>query len=84
MPCRSCTSNISYCLSCYTNIPAISFKYYDNTAHTCITSCLSNQYLTTGLICSACSSACQTCTNVADNCTSCSIASLTYLYIPTH
>ena len=44
--CRSClTTNLSYCTSCYINIASISYKYFDNTTHTCLANCASNQYL---------------------------------------
>lgn len=84
MPCRSCSSNTSYCTSCYSTIASIGQKYLDTVSHTCSASCQSSQYLplslsASDLQCYACSSSCLTCMNISSNCTSC-ISS--YLYQP--
>lgn len=75
IPCKTCISNTSNCLSCYNN-PNISLSnLYFAGNYSCITSCPTGYYQSTSLICVACSTICLTCTASPSNCASCNSTS---------
>lgn len=79
MPCRTCSTNTSVCLSCYSNTAITSFVYYYSISSSCLSSCPSGTYTST-LQCLDCNTLCQTCTVASTNCTSC-VANSTYPYL---
>lgn len=75
LPCRTCSSNLSACQSCYNNSAITLSNLYFAPGSSCLTSCPTGYFETTSLICSACSSTCLTCSLIATNCTSCNLTS---------
>ena len=75
IPCRSCTSNTSACLSCYTNPNITSNIYLFSSNNTCLTGCPNSYYADNLYQCVACSSTCLTCFAASSNCTSCNTTS---------
>lgn len=73
MPCRTCTTTLTACLSCYTNTAISTFNYYYSTTNRCFDTCPSSTYADTssGLRCLDCNTNCLTCTVTSTNCTSC-------------
>lgn len=80
LPCRSCTSTVTQCLSCYTAaaLQSVVSNQKFLSQGTCLTACNSSAFSDSNSICYACSSNCSTCSQVSTNCTSCP-PSLQYL-----
>lgn len=75
LPCKTCTSNPSTCLSCY-NISSINnLNLYFSVNSSCLSSCPNAYYATTALNCVPCLATCLTCFSVDSNCTSCNLTS---------
>lgn len=75
LPCKTCTSSPTVCLSCY-NISSVNTNnLYFSGNKTCLTVCPTGYYASTDLICIACSSTCLTCSIIGTNCTSCNLSS---------
>lgn len=75
IPCRSCTTTLSQCLSCYTASAVqstVSNRKYLSLSQ-CEISCNSTAYADTDMICRACSVNCSACSLQPDNCTSCPV-----------
>lgn len=75
LPCKSCTSNISVCLSCYNNTSISANNLYYSLNNSCLSSCPTGFYASLDLICIACSSICLTCVSTTSNCASCNSTS---------
>lgn len=78
LPCRTCTSILSTCLSCYNNLNITNQIYYDPTKMICLSACYSNQILI-GTVCTDCTNNCMQCSLTLSNCTSCN-TSTQYAY----
>jgi hypothetical protein len=72
LPCKTCNSNTSSCLSCYNNSNISQFNIYFPSNNTCVASCPSAYFQDTStLTCFLCGSTCLTCSSTNSNCTSC-------------
>lgn len=75
LPCRTCSSDPTSCLSCY-NSTITSSIYYNNITNKCVTTCDSGYYPDSTLLqCKACNVICGTCVNISTNCSSCNSTS---------
>jgi len=76
LPCKTCTTNTSSCLSCYNNTNISQYNIYFPTNNSCLLSCPTGYYedIPT-LTCFVCSSTCLTCSFSINNCTSCNQSS---------
>ncbi len=75
LPCKTCTSNKSACLSCYNNPDISSLNLYFPTNSQCLNLCPTGYYETTSLTCLSCATTCLTCSILSTNCTSCNTSS---------
>lgn len=71
LPCKTCKSNGSACLSCYSNVNITYNILLYPVNNSCLVSCPSGYYSDPSQTCSQCSSTCLTCFGVVSNCTSC-------------
>ena len=78
LPCMTCTSNSSACLSCYSNPNITKYIYYYPGQMTCLSMCYSTQILI-GITCADCTNNCMECSLTTSNCTSCNTSTL-YAY----
>lgn len=60
-PCKTCSSNLSACQSCYSNTAITLSNLYYAPGSSCLPGCPSGFFSTTSLVCSPCSSTCLTC-----------------------
>lgn len=80
LPCKTCSTSPTSCLTCYTNTVVTPNIYHNNITNQCVESCSAGLYIdTVDMKCAACSSICETCVGVATNCLSC-VAGSTYQY----
>lgn len=76
LPCRTCSSNTSSCLSCYNNLNISQFNIFNPFSNSCVVNCPQATFTdTTTLICTSCSTTCLTCSLLSTNCTACNLTS---------
>ena len=75
IPCQSCTSNLTACLSCYTNTNITDNIYLFSLNNSCLTACPTGFFASVNLRCTSCSATCLTCISSSSNCTSCNASS---------
>jgi hypothetical protein len=81
LPCRTCVTDLVTCTSCYNNSAISSSAYYLSSSNSCLVNCPTGYFAdSTNLVCTPCSSPCNTCSGTVSNCTSCVTAS-TFPYL---
>lgn len=75
IPCKTCTSNSTACLSCYSNSNITSNIYFYSANFSCLASCPPGFYSSSSLACLSCSTTCLTCIQTSSNCASCNLNS---------